>query len=145
MKKILKIFCSKSFEKNLKKGYHGDFWNKKSERHWKESVLWVELTKSLDTQPVAARDLIKLARYVILITWMVYPIAYGLGSTTAALEATSGGTAGAGGVVGLQVGYAIADMAAKAGFGVLIYFIARVKTQQDAADGISPDAIVMPA
>ncbi|MDG1513798.1 MAG: bacteriorhodopsin-like [Mariniblastus sp.] len=108
-------------------------------------VLWVELTRSLDTQPVAARDLIKLARYVILITWMVYPIAYGLGSTTAALEATSGGTAGAGGVVGLQVGYAIADMAAKAGFGVLIYFIARAKTQQDAADGISPDAIVMPA
>ncbi|MCP4774564.1 MAG: xanthorhodopsin, partial [Planctomycetaceae bacterium] len=48
-------------------------------------------------------------------------------------------------VVGLQVGYAIADMAAKAGFGVLIYFIARAKTQQDAADGISPDAIVMPA
>ncbi|MFT5299685.1 MAG: bacteriorhodopsin [Mariniblastus sp.] len=107
-------------------------------------VLWVELTKSLDTQPQAVRGLINLARYVILITWLVYPIAYGLGSTTAALEAASGGNEGAGGIVGLQIGYAIADMTAKAGFGVLIYFIARAKTQQDAADGISPDAVAMP-
>ena len=108
-------------------------------------VLWIELTKSLDTQPEAARGLIKLARWVILITWLVYPIAYGLGSTTGALEAAAGGTEGAGGIVGLQIGYAIADMAAKAGFGVLIYFIARAKTQQDALDGISPEAVPMPA
>ena len=108
-------------------------------------VLWIELTKSLDTQPEAARGLIKLARWVILITWLVYPIAYGLGSTTGALEAATGGTEGAGGIVGLQIGYAIADMAAKAGFGVLIYFIARAKTQQDALDGISPEAVPMPA
>jgi len=107
-------------------------------------VLWVELTKSLDTQPEAARGLIKLARWVILITWLVYPIAYGLGSTTGALEAAAGGTAGAGGIVGLQIGYAVADMAAKAGFGVLIYFIARAKTQQDAANGISMDAVPAP-
>lgn len=108
-------------------------------------VLWIELTKSLDTQPAAARGLIKLARWVILITWLVYPIAYGLGSTTSALEAAAGGTAGAGGIVGLQIGYAIADMTAKAGFGILIYFIARAKTQQDAADGISPEAVPVPA
>ena len=81
----------------------------------------------------------------MLITWLVYPIAYGLGSTTAALEAAAGGNEGAGGIVGLQIGYAIADMAAKAGFGVLIYFIARAKTQQDAKDGISPEAVPMPA
>lgn len=107
-------------------------------------VLWVELTKSLDTQPAGARGLIKLARSVILLTWLVYPIAYGLGSTTSALEAASGGTTGAGGIVGLQIGYAIADMTAKAGFGVLIYFIARAKTQDDVNNGISPDAVAMP-
>ncbi len=107
-------------------------------------VLWVELTKSLETQPPAVRSLVNLARYVILITWMVYPIAYGLGSTTAALEAASGGSEGAGGIVGLQIGYAVADMAAKAGFGVLIYFIAMAKTREDAANGISPDALAMP-
>ncbi len=107
-------------------------------------VLWVELTNSLDTQPEAARSLIKLARWVIVITWLVYPIAYGLGSTTSALEAAAGGSEGAGGIVGLQIGYAIADMAAKAGFGVLIYFIAKAKTQQDAANGISMEAVPVP-
>lgn len=107
-------------------------------------VLWVELTASLDTQPVAARGLIKFARYVILATWMVYPIAYALGSTTSALEAAAGGSQGAGGIVGLQIGYAIADMTAKAGFGVLIYFIARAKTQEDASKGIQPEAVPMP-
>jgi bacteriorhodopsin len=107
-------------------------------------VLWVELTKSLDTQPASARGLISFARIVILITWLVYPIAYGLGSTTAALEAAAGGSEGAAGIVGLQIGYAIADMTAKAGFGVLIYFIARAKTQDDASRGIDPDAVAMP-
>jgi hypothetical protein len=38
----------------------------------------------------------------------------------------------ASGVVALQVGYAIADMTAKAGFGILIYFIARAKS----SDGV---------
>ncbi len=31
-------------------------------------------------------------------------------------------------MVGLQIGYAIADMTAKAGFGVLIYLIAKAKS-----------------
>jgi hypothetical protein len=35
--------------------------------------------------------------------------------------------------VGLQIGYAIADMTAKAGFGVLIYLIARAKSTKTAA------------
>ncbi|MEM7782291.1 MAG: bacteriorhodopsin-like [Planctomycetota bacterium] len=99
-------------------------------------VLWVELTASLDTQPAAAASLIKLARIVVLITWAVYPIAYALGSTPAALTAASGGGGDASGIVGLQIGYAIADMTAKAGFGVLIYFIARAKTAADAEKGI---------
>jgi len=108
-------------------------------------VLWIELTNSLDDQPASAVALIKLARWVILVTWLVYPIAYGLGSTTTALQAAAGASEGASGVIGLQIGYAIADMAAKAGFGVLIYFIARAKTQDDAAKGILPDAVPMPA
>jgi len=98
-------------------------------------VLWTELTKSLDSQPPAARRLIEIARLVILITWAVYPIAYALGGTEEALKAKAGladaasGIVGANGVVGLQIGYAIADMTAKAGFGVLIYFIARAKSK----------------
>jgi bacteriorhodopsin len=102
-------------------------------------VLWTELTKSLDSQPPAARRLIEIARLVILITWAVYPIAYALGGTPEALSAKAGvanaasGVVGANGVVGLQIGYAIADMTAKAGFGVLIYFIARAKSSKTAA------------
>ncbi|KAA1258688.1 Green-light absorbing proteorhodopsin precursor [Rubripirellula obstinata] len=91
-------------------------------------VLWTELTASLDSQPAAARKLIEIARLVLLITWAVYPIAYALGGTVTALEAKAGGAVDAGGIVGLQVGYAIADMTAKAGFGMLIYFIARAKS-----------------
>jgi len=102
-------------------------------------VLWVELTASLGQQPVAARNLVSLARIVLLVTWFVYPIAYFLGGTEAALNAKAGGSMGAGGVVALQVGYAIADMAAKAGFGVLIYFIARAKSVR--TSGASMDSV----
>ena len=97
-------------------------------------VLWVELTKSVATQPPAARKLIEVARLVLLITWAVYPIAYALGGTPAALEAKSGGAVDASGIVYLQVGYAIADMTAKAGFGVLIYFIAHAKSKNIEAE-----------
>ena len=98
-------------------------------------VLWTELTKSLDSQPPAARKLLEIARLVILVTWAVYPIAYALGGTPEALAAKAGtanaanGIVGASGVVGLQIGYAIADMTAKAGFGVLIYLIAKAKSK----------------
>jgi bacteriorhodopsin len=102
-------------------------------------ILWTELTRSLDTQPVAARKLIEIARLVLLITWAVYPIAYAMGGTMTALEAKAGGAVDAGGIVWLQVGYAIADMTAKAGFGLLIYFIARAKSKgvENSAVGVS--------
>ena len=102
-------------------------------------VLWTELTNSLDSQPPAARKLLEIARLVILVTWAVYPIAYALGGTPDALAAKAGtanaanGVTGANGVVGLQIGYAIADMTAKAGFGVLIYLIAKAKSTKTAS------------
>lgn len=101
-------------------------------------VLWTELTNSLDSQPPAARKLIEVARLVLLVTWAVYPIAYALGGTPDALAAKAGNVAASGiggstGIVALQVGYAIADMTAKAGFGVLIYFIARAKSTKTIA------------
>jgi bacteriorhodopsin len=83
---------------------------------------------ALETQPAAARKLIEIARLVLLVTWAVYPIAYAMGGTVDALTAKAGGSVDGSGIVGLQVGYAIADMTAKAGFGVLIYFIARAKS-----------------
>jgi bacteriorhodopsin len=93
-------------------------------------VLWIELTKSLDTQPKEVRGLISAARLVILITWAFYPIAYAIfGDSLPGAIPGIVGERSALGVVGIQVGYAIADITAKAAFGVLIYMIAKGKTE----------------
>ena len=76
-------------------------------------VLFTELTKSLETQPEAVRGLVSFARVLLLVTWSFYPIAY-------AIITVTGKTAS--GQVTLQVGYTIADITAKAGYGLLIYF-----------------------
>lgn len=93
-------------------------------------VLWVELTRTLPQQPAAARKLIEGARLLLLITWAVYPLAYAAGGTETALAAKAGGDVDGSGIVILQVGYAVADIAAKAVFGVLIYAIARSKSSE---------------
>jgi bacteriorhodopsin len=93
-------------------------------------LLWVELGRSLATQPAAVRSLIGWARILIVVTWMFYPIAYAIrgdslpGAIPGVMPPRSGG-----GVVGTQIGYSLADIAAKAGFGLLIFFIARTKTE----------------
>jgi bacteriorhodopsin len=93
-------------------------------------VLWVELGKSIGNQPPGVRTLISVARVLIVITWMFYPIAYAIrgdslpGAIPGIIPTKSGL-----GVVGTQIGYAIADITAKAGFGLLIFFIARTKTE----------------
>ncbi len=93
-------------------------------------VLWVELTKSLPTQPKEAQGLISIARLVLLVTWAFYPIAYAIyGDSLPGAKPGVVGEKSALGSVGIQVGYAIADITAKAGFGVLIYLIARAKTE----------------
>jgi len=93
-------------------------------------VLWVELGKSLAGQPAQVRSLVSLARVVIVVTWMFYPIAYGIrgDSLPGAIPGLVPEKSGAG-MVGTQIGYAIADITAKAGFGLLIFFIARAKTE----------------
>lgn len=88
-------------------------------------TLWTELSASLKDQSGQVRTLVDAARYVLLATWGVYPIAYLLGAL--------GLGGGATGEVALQVGYSAADITAKAGFGLLIYNIARAKTADDAA------------
>ena len=93
-------------------------------------VLWVELTKAMETQPKEVRELLSIARLVILVTWAFYPIAYAIygDSLPGAKPGFLVGERSGLGVVGVQIGYAIADITAKAGFGVLIFMIARAKT-----------------
>ncbi|MGF1450390.1 MAG: bacteriorhodopsin-like [Opitutales bacterium] len=85
-------------------------------------VLWVELGESIKRQPPKAAVLIRNIRLLTLATWGFYPIAY---------MAPFFGLAGGMAEVSLQVGYSIADIAAKCGYGVMIYAIARAKTEAD--------------
>jgi bacteriorhodopsin len=80
-------------------------------------VLFIELGSSIEQQPEGARGLIRTARVFTLVLWSFYPIAFVVGKSAV-------GNANA--EVFLQAGYTIADIGAKAGFGLLIYFIARV-------------------
>ena len=85
-------------------------------------VLFVELTRSLDRQPAAVRTTVSRLRILLVATWGVYPIAYLL-----PLLGFDGATAW----VGKQAGYSIADILAKALYGLLIFKIARLKSFAD--------------
>jgi bacteriorhodopsin len=85
-------------------------------------VLWVELAKATVDQPPQVAVLFRNLRLLIIGTWGVYPIAY---------LAPVFGFEGANAMVSLQVGYTIADITAKAGMGLLIYAIAREKTEAE--------------
>ena len=86
-------------------------------------VLFVELTRSLDRQPEAVRTTVSRMRILLLATWGVYPLAYIIPLYASNL--------GAGAWVAKQGGYSIADILAKALYGLLIYKIARVKSYAD--------------
>jgi len=85
-------------------------------------ILWTEFGKVLDQQPPRVKLLISNARLLMLATWGFYPIVY---------MAPFIGISGAGASTIIQVGYSIADVLAKAGFGMLIYITARAKSEAD--------------
>lgn len=91
-------------------------------------ILWVlfrELGPAVQRQPGEAKVLVRNIRLLLLATWGFYPIVYLLPIL---------GISGAGALVAVQVGYAIADVLAKCGYGVMIYAIARAKTEADAPE-----------
>lgn len=85
-------------------------------------VLFIELTRSLDRQPAAVRGTVSRMRILLFATWGVYPIAYLFPLL---------GFDGADAWVLKQAGYSIADILAKALYGLLIYKIARAKSFAD--------------
>lgn len=92
------------------------------------AVLWGQLGKSLDSQPDTVKPLVKGARLLTLASWGFYPIAYMIPLLGSSLSYS-------GKEIGLQVGYTVADVIAKVGLGVFIYFIALAKTANDAKTG----------
>ena len=90
-------------------------------------VLFVELGKSLDRQPAGVAATVGRLRLLLVGTWGVYPISYlfpllGITGTDAFMYR--------------QIGYTVADVAAKCVFGLTIYKIAKMKS---AAEGMSED------
>ncbi|WP_051427381.1 bacteriorhodopsin-like [Arthrobacter sp. H20] len=85
-------------------------------------VLFVELTKSLDRQPPQVKVLLGRLRVLLVVSWLVYPVAYALPLL---------GFDGADAWVLKQAGYSIADIAAKAVYGLIIYRVAKLKSYAD--------------
>ena len=92
--------------------------------------LFVGLGKVIENQPANARALVNGARWLTFASWGFYPIVYMIPYTT---------LSGAAVETGVQIGYTIADLVAKAGLGVLIYMIA---VRKSAAESIGNDPVV---
>jgi len=86
-------------------------------------VLFVELGRSLQRQSPAVRKKVANLRLLLIATWGVYPIAFLFNMNAVGFEA--------GPFVAREVGYTIADVAAKCLFGLMIYSIARIKSFED--------------
>lgn len=84
--------------------------------------LYSSLSKAIEAEPAGARAAIKLARLGLLLSWPIYAIVYVL-----PLIGLKGSTV----FVGIQVGYAVADITAKAFYGLFIWRAATVKSAPD--------------
>jgi bacteriorhodopsin len=94
--------------------------------------LFVGLKESTASQPPAVRGLVTTARWLIIASWSFYPVVF-----IFPMIGLTGGTA----ATAVQVGYTIADIVAKAVFGVLIYMIAARKSETDVVhDNLVPAA-----
>ena len=91
---------------------------------WIMIELFIGLKSSLDRQPAAARGLINNARYLLILSWAFYPIVFIL-----PMLGVDGPTA----TTYVQIGYSVADIVAKAIFGVLIFAIALKKSEAEAS------------
>jgi bacteriorhodopsin len=84
--------------------------------------LFVGLKDSMASQPAQVRGLVNGARWLTVIAWCFYPIVF-----LFPMVGLSGGLA----IAGVQVGYSVADIVAKALLGVIIYMIAVGKSDAE--------------
>jgi bacteriorhodopsin len=82
--------------------------------------LFVGLKGSMKSQPSEARGLVNLARLITVLSWCFYPVVFVFPMI---------GFSGSNAETAVQIGYTIADIVAKAAFGVLIYMIALRKSE----------------
>jgi len=87
-------------------------------------VLWVELSRSLFRYSDVVALTIGRARTLLVVSWFAYPIAY--------LFPVFGWTSGTAEVARQSI-YSVADVVSKVGFGLIVYRIARLLTEQEAS------------
>ncbi len=88
-------------------------------------VLWGELGRATENNSQQVKVLLRNTKLLLLATWGFYPIAYILPMV---------GISGSAATVGLQIGYTLADITAKCGYGILIYNIAKAKMENEVAE-----------
>jgi bacteriorhodopsin len=93
-------------------------------------TLFFQMGDAIKKQTGEVGVLLRNTRLLLLLTWGFYPIVYMLPFFATGLSAEA--------VVAIQIGYCIADVAAKCGYGVMIYSIARAKSIEE---GWNPDVI----
>jgi bacteriorhodopsin len=84
--------------------------------------LFGALAVSVKKQTKEIQGIFKILRVVLIATWGVYPIAYLIPTIATSIGLTVGD-----GVVIKEIGYTIADILAKPGYGLLIWKIATLK------------------
>jgi bacteriorhodopsin len=83
-------------------------------------VLFTGLGEAMKEQSAEVGVLIRNTRLLLFATWGFYPIVYMLPFLGTGMDANA--------MIAVQIGYCIADVAAKAGYGVMIYAIASKKS-----------------
>lgn len=100
-------------------------------------TLWMEMGQSLRRQPEEVASTVSNARLTLVTTWMFYPIVFLfpiLGLTSGTSESMR------------QIGYSLADVLAKPGYGLLILAVAVIKSKAERAaevDATDEDALPM--
>ena len=99
---------------------------------WIVVELFSGLKASVSSQPEGARGLVNSARWLVILSWAFYPIVFVFPMI---------GFSGGGATTAVEVGYSIADVVAKAVFGVVIFTIALRKSESEGFDGDSSGAV----
>ncbi|WP_290891291.1 bacteriorhodopsin-like [Arenimonas sp.] len=86
-------------------------------------ALYTSLGEAIERQHESVRGLIRLARNLTVVSWFFYPVVYFLPFVIS----MNGGTATA----VIELGYTVADITAKAVFGLVIYAIAVRKSEAE--------------
>lgn len=87
---------------------------------WIVYELFVGLGDAVAKQPDDVRGLVNTARWLTVLSWSFYPVVF-----VFPMIGLTGGTAS----IAVEVGYTVADIVAKAVFGVVIYMIAVRKSE----------------